>query len=66
MGRKPTISRLPPEIKSYIEAMLATGSQTLNELIADLQQRSPAESEAGKLPSRSALQRYGINLDRRL
>lgn len=66
MGRKPTISRLPPEIKSYIEAMLATGSQTLNELIADLQQRYPAESEAGKLPSRSALQRYGSKLDRRL
>jgi len=66
MGRKPTISRLPLEVKSYIEAMLATGGQTLNELIADLQERYPAEADAGKLPSRSALQRYGSKLDRRL
>jgi hypothetical protein len=66
VGRKPTIARLPADIKAYIEAMLATGSQTLNELIADLQQRYPAEADAGKLPSRSALQRYGSKLDRRL
>lgn len=66
MGRKPTISRLPQEVKSYIEAMLATGGQTLNELILDLQQRYPAEADAGNLPSRSALHRYGSKLDRRL
>jgi len=64
--RKSTITRLPPEIKSYIEAMLATGAQTLDELIADLQTRFPAESTAGSLPSRSALGRYGQKLDRRL
>ena len=66
MGRKSSIHRLPAEIKSYIEAMLATGAQTLNELILDLQERFPAESRAGDLPSRSALQRYGSKLDRRL
>ena len=66
MGRKSTISRLPAEIKSYIEAMLATGAQTLDELISDLQERYPAEAKAGTLPSRSAVGRYGQKLDRRL
>ena len=66
MGRKSSISRLSPEIRSYIEAMLATGAQTLDELIADLQQRFPAESRAGALPSRSAVHRYGQKLERRL
>ncbi len=66
MGRKSTISRLPSEIKSYIEAMLATGGQTLDELIADLRERFPAEAHAGDLPSRSAIGRYGQKLERRL
>lgn len=66
MGRKSTISRLPAEIKSYIEAMLATGAQTLDELITDLRERFPAEAAAGALPSRSAMHRYGTKLDRRL
>lgn len=66
MARKSSIRRLPAEIKSYIEAMLATGAQTLDEMIADLQQRWPAEATAGELPSRSALHRYGTKLDRRL
>lgn len=66
MGRKSSISRLPPEIKTYIEAMLATGAQTLDEMIGDLQQRFPAEARANALPSRTALHRYGSKLDRRL
>lgn len=66
MGRKSSISRLPPEIKSYIEAMLATGSQTLDELIADLRERFPAAAVSGELPSRSAMHRYGNKLDRKL
>lgn len=66
MARKSSVSRLPPDIKSYIEAMLATGAQTLDELIDDLQQRFPAQAHAGSLPSRSALHRYGSKLDRRL
>ena len=66
MGRKSTISRLPAEIKSYIEAMLATGAQTLDELITDLRERFPAQAHAGDLPSRSAIGRYGQKLERRL
>ena len=42
MGRKSSIDRLDPEIKAYVQAMLASGSMTLNELIADLQARFPA------------------------
>lgn len=66
MGRKSSIDRMSPEVKTYIQAMLATGSQTLDELIADLQQRFPVEASKGELPSRSALHRYGSKLDRRL
>lgn len=66
MGRKSTISRLDPQIKAYIEAMLATGSQTLDELIADLRERFPAAAQTGTLPSRSAVGRYGQKLERRL
>lgn len=66
MGRKSSISRLPEEIKTYIEAMLATGAQTLDELIADLQARFPVAATAGDLPSRSAVHRYGTKLDKRL
>lgn len=66
MGRKSTVSRLPLEIKGYIEAMLATGGQTLDELIADLRERFPGEAHAGDLPSRSAIGRYGLKLERRL
>nr|WP_284428131.1 DUF3486 family protein [Acidovorax sp. SUPP2522] len=66
MGRKSTVSRLPADIKTYIEAMLATGAQTLDEMIADLQERFPGEASAGQLPSRAALHRYGSKLDRRL
>lgn len=66
MARKSSVSRLPAEVKTYIEAMLATGAQTLDELIADLRERFPAEAKAGELPSRSALHRYGSKLDRRL
>lgn len=64
MGRKSSIDRLDPEIKAYIQAMLASGSQTLDELIADLQGRFPAAAHS--LPSRSAVGRYGQKLERRL
>lgn len=66
MARKSSVTRLPAGVKTYIEAMLATGAQTLDELIADLRERFPAEAQAGGLPSRSALHRYGSKLDRRL
>ncbi|MDZ7862441.1 DUF3486 family protein [Acidovorax sp.] len=66
MARKSSIDRLPEEVKAYIQAMLATGSQTLDELIADLRERFPIESASGDLPSRSAVGRYGQKLERRL
>jgi hypothetical protein len=66
MPPKDSVSRLPDEIKAYIQAMLASGAQTLDELIADLRERFPAQASAGELPSRSAIGRYGQKLDRRL
>lgn len=66
MGRKSSISRLEPEIRSYIEAMLATGSMTLDQLIADLREKFPLQAKDGDLPSRSAVGRYGQKLERRL
>jgi hypothetical protein len=66
MGRKSSVSRLPQEVRSYIEAQIAIGSMTLDELIADLQRTFPAASAAGELPSRSAIHRYGQKLERRL
>lgn len=66
MGRRNSISRLPDQVKGHIEARLAEGRMTLDELIADLQQRFPGENKAGDLPSRSALHRYGNKLERRL
>lgn len=66
MGRKSTISRLAPEVKTYVEGLMAQGRLTLDEMIADLQQRFPGEAKNGVLPSRSALQRYGPKLERRL
>ena len=66
MGRKSSSDRLDPEIKAYLLAMIATGSMTLNELIADLQERFPAAAASGDLPSRSAVGRYGHKLERRL
>ena len=66
MAGKSSIHRLPEEIKAYIEAQLATGCHTLDSLIEDLRERFPAEANAGSLPSRSAIGRYGQKLERRL
>lgn len=66
MARKSSVSRLDPEIRGYIEAQLALGSMTLDQLIADLRDRFPAQAQAGGLPSRSAVGRYGQKLERRL
>jgi hypothetical protein len=66
MGRKSSIHRLPARIKGYIEALLGAGTTTLDELIADLRAAFPQEAQAGQLPSRSALGRYGQKLERRL
>lgn len=66
MGRKSKLSRLPLEVKAYIEGKLADGRCTLDELIADLRNRFPTHDEAGELPSRAAVHRYGQKLERRL
>ena len=66
MGRKSTISRLPPEVKTYIEGLMASGRWTLDEMIADLREHFPAAAKDGTLPSRAALHRYGPKLERRL
>ena len=64
MARKSSITLLPAEVRAYIERALAAGGQTLDELIADLQQRFPTAVHT--LPSRSAVHRYGQKLERRL
>jgi len=66
MGRKSTISRLPPEVKSFIEGQLAEGRWTLDEMISNIRVRFPAQAANGDLPSRAALHRYGPKLERRL
>jgi len=66
MGRKSTISRLPADVKAYIEGKLAEGRLTLDELIGDLRNRFPQQAQLGELPSRAAVHRYGQKLDRRL
>ena len=62
MARKSTVTRLPDEVRVFIEAQLAAGRMTLDELIAELQRRFPEHA----LPSRSAVHRYGQKLERRL
>lgn len=66
MGRKSKLSKLPAEVKAYIEARLVEGRLTLDELIADLRQRFPAQAAAGELPSRAGVGRYGQVLQRRV
>ena len=66
MGRKSKVSRLPEEIKLYIEGLIAEGQLTLNEMIEQLRERFPSQAAAGELPSRAALHRYGPKLERRL
>lgn len=58
MGRKPSIDRLPPEVRARIQKHLRDNRLTLDELIADLQREFPAMDATGALPSRSAVHRY--------
>lgn len=66
MARKSSIKRLPPKIRAYIEGKLTEDRCTLDELIADLQQRFPEAARANVLPSRSTVHRYKGKLQRRL
>jgi hypothetical protein len=62
MPRKSSVHQLPTEVRAFIETAIAQGQVTLDELIAQLQERFVSE----KLPSRSAVHRYGQKLERRL
>jgi MoxR-like ATPase len=53
-------------VQRHIERRMAEGKLTLDELIAELQAKFPAEARAGALPSRSATHRYGQKLQQRL
>lgn len=66
MGRKSTIARLPPDVKAFIEGLMAEGRYTLDEMIAQLRAQYPQAQADGVLPSRAALHRYGPKLERRL
>ncbi len=66
MGRKSSIDCLADDVKAHIQARLADNKLTLDELIADLQLQFPDQAQAGDLPSRSAIGRYGQKLERRL
>ena len=54
MGRKSSIDKLDPAVRSHIERALRDNRLTLDELIQDLQQHFPAAEK----PSRSAIGRY--------
>lgn len=49
MGRKSSISRLPDQVRAYIEGRLADGRMTLDELIAGLAEREYLAEHAHKL-----------------
>ncbi|CAD5107224.1 phage protein Gp27 family protein [Zestomonas carbonaria] len=59
MGRKSSIDKLEPAVRLHIERRLRENRLTLDELIADLQERFPAEQK----PSRSAIGRYKVSFD---
>lgn len=53
MPRKPKITRMPPEVRAYIERLLREDRLTLDEMIAELAGKFPNQT-----PSRSTLHRY--------
>lgn len=54
MGRRSSVSRLPPEIRSQLDRWIRDGSATLDELVEALRDLGPE----GETVSRSALHRY--------
>lgn len=54
MGRKSTIHKLEPDVRTYIEKLLRADQLTLDEMIAELQSKFPSADT----PSRSSLHRY--------
>lgn len=59
MGRKSSIERLRPQVRSHIQKRLRENRLTLDELIADLREAFPEDAADGALPSRTAVHRYG-------
>lgn len=59
MGRKSSIDRLEPAVRTHIEKRLRERRLTLDELIEDLHQHFPSEDK----PSRSAIGRYKVSFD---
>ncbi|WP_339729819.1 phage protein Gp27 family protein [uncultured Pseudomonas sp.] len=57
MGRKSSIDKLDPAVRSHIEKRLRERRLTLDELIEDLHQHFPSEDK----PSRSAIGRYKVS-----
>lgn len=58
---KSSITRLPQEQRAYVERLLREGRLTLDEMIADLQQRFAGEPAADV--SRSALHRFDQQIE---
>jgi len=58
MGRKSKVSKLPVEVKTYIQKLLREDRLTLAEMQAQLSVRFPEHHEKGELPSRAGLGRY--------
>ncbi|WP_312481054.1 phage protein Gp27 family protein [Stutzerimonas nitrititolerans] len=54
MGRKSSIDKLQPQVRSHIERRLRENRLTLDELIEDLHEHFPSEQK----PSRTAIGRY--------
>jgi hypothetical protein len=59
VARKSSIDRAAPGVRAHILRRLRENRLTLDELIADLREAFPDAAQAGALPSRSALHRYG-------
>ena len=59
MGRKSSIDKLDPGVRSHIERRLRENRMTLDELIEDLHEQFPQSDK----PSRSAVGRYKVSFD---
>lgn len=59
MARKSSITRLEPEVKSYIEHLLREDRLTLDELLHAIRDKYPAV----EVPSRSSLHRYKLSFE---
>lgn len=56
MARKSKVTKLPAEVKDYLQRLLREDRLTLDEMLADLRQRFPCQQD--EMPSRTGLGRY--------